>query len=103
MKSNKTGIYYLVIGMWVCTFEDIIIKLLSDKVNLFQILFIRSIMTIVFVLLYLSITKQIKLLSISNPITTTIRSLIFFIGFIKFYYAQAHIQMPVANALTLFM
>jgi hypothetical protein len=34
---------------------------------------------------------------------TTIRSLIFFIGFIMFYYAQAHIQMPVANALTLFM
>ena len=100
MKSNKTGIYYLVIGMWVCTFEDIIIKLLSDKVNLFQILFIRSIMTIVFVLLYLSITKQIKLLSISTPTMTTIRSLIFFIGFIMFYYAQA--QMPVANALILF-
>jgi drug/metabolite transporter (DMT)-like permease len=100
MKSNKTGIYYLVIGMCVFTFQDIIIKLLSDKVNLFQILFIRSIMTIVFVLIYLSITKQIKLLSISTPIMTTIRSLVFFIGFIMFYYAQA--QMPVANALTLF-
>jgi drug/metabolite transporter (DMT)-like permease len=54
----------------------------------------------VFVLIYLSITKQIKLLSISTPIMTTIRSLVFFIGFIMFYYAQA--QMPVANALTLF-
>ena len=100
MKSNKTGIYYLVIGMCVFTFQDIIIKLLSDKVNLFQILFIRSIMTIVFVLLYLTITKQTKLLSISTPIMTTIRPLIFFIGFTMFYYAQT--QMPVANALTLF-
>ena len=100
MKSNKTGIFYLVIGMWVFTFQDIIIKLLSDKVNLFQILFIRSIMTIVFVLLYLTITKQTKLISISTPIMTTIRSLIFFIGFTMFYYAQT--QMPVANALTLF-
>ena len=100
MKSNKTGIYYLVIGMCVFTFQDIIIKLLSDKVNLFQILFIRSIMTIVFVLLYLNITKQTKLLSISTPIKTTIRPLIFFIGFTMFYYAQT--QMPVANALTLF-
>jgi len=100
MKSNKTGIYYLVIGMCVFTFQDIIIKLLSDKVNLFQILFIRSIMTIVFVLLYLTITKQTKLLSIFTPIMTTIRSLIFFIGFTMFYYSQT--QMPVANALTLF-
>ena len=85
MKSNKTGIYYLVIGMCVFTFQDIIIKLLSDKVNLFQILFIRSIMTIVFVLLYLTITKQTKLLSIFTPIMTTIRSLIFFIGLTLFY------------------
>ena len=100
MKSNKTGIYYLVIGMCVFTFQDIIIKLLSDKVNLFQILFIRSIMTIVFVLLYLTITKQTKLLSIFTPIMSTIRSLIFFIGFTMFYYSQT--QMPVANALTLF-
>ena len=57
-------------------------------------------MTIVFVLLYLTITKQTKLLSIFTPIMTTIRSLIFFIGFTMFYYSQT--QMPVANALTLF-
>ena len=40
------------------------------------------------------------MLSTSNPIVITIRSLTFFVGFTLFYYAQS--QMPVANALTLF-
>ena len=98
--SNRLGIYYLVSGMFVFVFQDIIIKLLSEKVNLFQILFIRSILTITLVLLFLKISKQTKLLSTSNPIIIAIRSLTFFVGFTLFYYAQS--QMPVANALTLF-
>ena len=98
--SNRLGIYYLVSGMCVFAFQDIIIKLLSEKVNLFQILFIRSILTIALVLFFLKISKQTKLLSTSNPIVITIRSLTFFVGFTLFYYAQS--QMPVANALTLF-
>ena len=98
--SNRLGIYYLVSGMCIFVFQDIIIKLLSEKVNLFQILFIRSILTITLVLFFLKISKQTKLLSTSNPIIIAIRSLTFFVGFTLFYYAQS--QMPVANALTLF-
>mgnify|MGYP001279082246 CR=1 FL=1 len=100
MESSKKGIYLLVSGMFIFSLQDILVKLLSDNVNLFQILFVRSIIAVIIVLLYVIINKETKLLSNSNLISTIIRSLLFFIGFTLFYYAQT--QMPVANALTLF-
>ena len=79
MESRKKGIYLLVSGMFIFSLQDILVKLLSDNVNLFQILFVRSIISVIIILLYIIIKKETKLLSNSNLISTIIRSLLFFI------------------------
>ena len=84
MESSKKGIYLLVSGMFIFSLQDILVKLLSDNVNLFQILFVRSIIAVIIILLYVIINKETKLLSNSNLISTIIRSLSFFIGFTLF-------------------
>ena len=97
---GKKEIYFIVSGMFIFSLQDILVKMLSDNVNLFQVLFFRSILAIKIISFFLIIKKETTSLSSSNIISAIKKSFFFFIGYTSFYYAQT--QMPVSNALTLF-
>ncbi len=101
MNKNTRGILLVITGMTIFSVQDVLIKLLSVDASLFQILFFRSILGILFIILYLKISGQPNKFGTAYPILSTIRGLLFFFAYAAFYFAQSKI--PIANATVLFL
>ena len=101
MKEDRQGIILVVIAMTIFTFQDVLIKLLSDKVSLFQILFFRSLIGIIIIVAYLKVTRQTIKFGSAYPFLSICRGLLFFSGYSFFYFAQS--KVPLANATVIFL
>ena len=101
LESNRKGIFLVIIGMTIFSVQDVLIKLLSDELALFQILFFRSTVGIVIIIAYQKIIHEPVRLTTAYPLLTVCRGLMFFFGYSAFYFAQS--KMPIATATVLFM
>ena len=100
-NNNNRGILFVILGMTIFSGQDVLIKLLSDDISLFQIQFFRSIGGIVVIIIIQMITRQPIIFATAYPVLSTCRGLMFFIGYSAFYFAQS--KMPIANATVLFL
>ncbi len=92
----------LVIGaMTIFSVQDIIIKLLSGDISLFQILFYRSSLGILLILIFQKIIGEPIRLWTAYPGLSLYRGITFFIAYSSFYFAQS--KVPIANATVIFM
>ena len=101
LESNRKGIILVIIGMTIFSVQDVLIKLLSDELALFQILFFRSTVGIVIIIAYQKIIHEPVRLTTAYPLLTVCRGLMFFFGYSAFYFAQS--KMPIATATVLFL
>ncbi|MFT7686747.1 MAG: drug/metabolite transporter (DMT)-like permease [Candidatus Azotimanducaceae bacterium] len=83
------------------SFQDVVIKLLSEDTSLFQILFVRSMIGIFLISAFLKISGKPIKWGTAYPVMSTLRGLLFFFGYSTFYFAQSKI--PIANATVLFL
>ena len=98
--SNSTqGIFFIIIGMSVFSIQDALIKHLSESTSVFQIFFVRSIVGLLFISLYLSLTKQKIIFKSQYPVLTLIRVILFFSAFLSFYISLSSLSLAVANTL----
>ena len=100
-QQNNRGIVLVISAMTVFAVQDVIIKLLSVDVSLFQILFYRSLLGILLILSFQKFMGQPIRLWTAYPGLSLYRGVAFFFGYGTFYFAQSKI--PIANATVIFM
>ena len=100
MSSDHKGIMLIVFGMLIFSFQDALIKGLSTEASLLQIFVLRGILGILFLSVFLKITKRPISFRSKQPLIEITRSLMFPISFLCFYLAVA--AMPIAEASALF-
>ena len=100
LDNNIKAIILVVIGMFVFSIQDALIKVISGSVNIYVIYIVRSIIGLLAILIYCKL-KHIKLIFKTHyPIITTLRVSCFFLGFSLYYFSLSKISLP--EAVTLF-
>ena len=100
LDNNIKAIILVVIGMFVFSIQDALIKVISGSVNIYVIYIVRSIIGLLAILIYCKL-KDIKLIFKTHyPIITTLRVSGFFLGFSLYYFSLSKISLP--EAVTLF-
>lgn len=57
LDNNIKAIFLILIGMFVFTIQDVLIKLISDSVNIYVIYIMRSITGLCVIIIYCKIKK----------------------------------------------
>ena len=87
--------------MTILAIQDVLIKLVSDELSLFQIQFFRSTIGIAVIMGFQGIIHEPIRLTTAYPLLTVCRGLMFFFGYSAFYFAQS--KMPIATMTVLFL
>ena len=101
LTDNRKGIFFVIGAMTILAIQDILIKLVSDELSLFQIQFFRSTIGIAVIIGYQLIIHEPIRLTTAYPLLTVCRGLMFFFGYSAFYFAQS--KMPIATMTVLFL
>ena len=99
LSNNLKGIIYILFGMFIITFQDIAIKILSTNTNLFLIFLFRSVIGVIIILLFLKFTKRPIVFKTHFPLLTLARCLFLFIGFCCFFISLSVLSYPIAVTL----
>ena len=100
MSADQKGIFLIVFGMLVFSVQDALIKDLSNIASLLQIFVIRGFIGLIFLSIFLKLSKRRFSIKSKHPLIAVIRGLLFPISFLSFYLALASI--PIAEASALF-
>lgn len=98
--DDLRGVLFILAGMFLFSFQDVLIRELSDDGSLLQIISIRGVLGAVIILLFMKFTGRTINLSSSYPWLALTRVVLFFTGFLCFYFALS--WMPLAEATSLF-
>jgi S-adenosylmethionine uptake transporter len=98
--SPLKGIYYLIAGVLVFSLQDVIIKWISDKYPVHEIVLIRSCFAIIPILFIAHLEGGLYLLRTNHFVAHIIRSFLFFGAYICFYLSLA--ALPMAETVSLF-
>ena len=98
---NRKGIFFVIGAMTILAIQDVLIKLVSDELSLFQIQFFRSTIGIAVIIGYQAIIHEPIRLTTAYPLLTVCRGLMFFFGYSAFYFSQS--KMPIATMTVLFL
>jgi drug/metabolite transporter (DMT)-like permease len=101
LTDNRKGIFFVIGAMTILAIQDVLIKLVSDELSLFQIQFFRSTIGIAVIIGYQAIIHEPIRLTTAYPLLTFCRGLMFFFGYSAFYFAQS--KMPIATMTVLFL
>ncbi len=99
MSDDRRGIYFILLGMLFFSIQDVLVRQLSDYASLPQIMFIRGIVAGVILLFFLKLTKRSISFSSSYPLLAISRVLLFFTGFLCFYFALGKMELAEATSL----
>ena len=99
LSNNLKGVIYILSGMFIISFQDIAIKILSTNTNLFLIFLFRSVIGVIIILLFLKFTKRSIVFKTHFPLLTLVRCLLLFIGFSCFFISLSVLSYPIAVTL----
>jgi len=99
LSNSQKGIFLIILGMSIFSVQDVLVKYLSTSTSVFQIFFVRSIVGLLTIGLYLSITKKKIIFKSQYPLLTLIRVVLFFSAFLAFYVSLSKLSLAVANTL----
>jgi len=99
-NNNPKGIILILIGMFIVSFMDATFKYINTSVNLYEVYFVRTLISFGVIASYLKITNKPIIFTTHYPLLTSIRVILFFFGFSSFYISLT--IMPLATATALF-
>ena len=99
MSDDRRGIYLILLGMLFFSIQDVLVRQLSDYASLTQIIFIRGIFGGLILLFFLKLTKRSISFSSSYPLLAISRVILFFMGFLCFYFALGKMELAEATSL----
>ena len=101
MKNNNSkGILYILLGMMVFAVQDSLMKHIYSFVSLYEVYLVRTLVSLIIILLFLKLTKRPIVFKTQYPLLTSCRVILFFFGFSSFYISLT--VMPLATATALF-
>ena len=98
-NNNPKGIIYILLAMLVFSIQDGIMKHIYNFVALYEIYLIRTVVSFVFILIFLKLTKKPIVFKSQYPILTFFRVILFFFGFSSFYISLTVLPLGTATAL----
>ena len=98
-NNSALSIVFILLGMSIFSIQDVLIRLLSDDVSTFQILFTRSVIGTSLLAMYLKYMKIPIIFNSQYPTLTIIRTTLFLFGFALFYVGLANLSLAIATAL----
>ena len=99
MSDDRRGIYLILLGMLFFSIQDVLVRQLSDYASLTQIMFMRGIFGGLILLFFLKLTKRSISFSSSYPLLAISRVILFFMGFLCFYFALGKMELAEATSL----
>ncbi len=99
-ENTPKAIILMLLGMSVFAFQDALIKIISDKTNLFLIYFTRSLIGAILLSLFLYIKKEPIIFKTYYLKLTILRGCLFFVSFSLYYFSLT--KLSLAKAITLF-
>jgi len=99
-NNNPKGIILILIGMFIVSFMDATFKYINTSVNLYEVYFVRTLISFGVIVSYLKITNKPIIFTTHYPLLTSVRVILFFFGFSSFYISLT--IMPLATATALF-
>ncbi len=98
-NNNPKGIIFILLAMMVFSVQDGIMKHIYNFVSLYEIYLIRTVVSFIFILIFLIITKKPIIFKSQYPILTLCRVILFFFGFSSFYISLTVLPLGTATAL----
>jgi len=98
-ESNSLAILYIIAGMTVFSVQDTLVRILSSEVSILQIMFLRSVVGLSILFLYLKVKKIPIIFSSQYPVLTIIRAILFMFAFLFYYIGLAYLPYAVTTAL----
>ena len=98
-NNNPKGIIFILLGMLVFSVQDTIMKYIFNFASLYEIYLIRTLVSFIIILLFLSITKRPIIFKTQYPLLTVCRVILFFFGFSFFYISLTVLPLSTATAL----
>ena len=98
-NNNPKGIIFILLGMLAFAVQDSIMKYIYSFVSLYEVYSIRTIVSLLIILLFLKITKKPIIFKTQYPILTFCRVVLFFFGFSFFYVSLTVLPLATATAL----
>ena len=98
-NNNPKGILYILLGMMVFAVQDSIMKYIYSFVNLYEVYLVRTLVSLIIILLFLKITKRPIVFKTQYPLLTFCRVILFFFGFSSFYISLTVLPLGFATAL----
>ncbi len=98
-SNNLKAIIYILIGMTVFAVQDTLIKLIIESTNLYLIYFVRSIIGLSSIYIYLKLNNINIIYKTNYPVWTAVRTIAFFFGFSLYYFSLSKLSLPVAVTL----
>ena len=99
-NNNSKGIILILLAMMVFSVQDSIMKYIYNYVSLYEVYLVRTLVSMVIILLFLILTKKPIVFKTRYPLLTYCRVILFFFGFSSFYISLT--VMPLATATALF-
>ncbi len=101
VAGNDTfrGVIYLCAGLFIFSFQDIIVKLLSSTFPVHELVLIRGLVAAPLIFLYVHYDSGFQTLLVKRPWTHFVRSICMFGAYMAFYLALAAIPLTTAVAL----
>jgi len=91
-NNNPKGILLIFIGMLIVSFQDATFKYIYSSVSLYEVYFVRTLVSFAVIFLYLKITNKPIIFTTHYPLLTSIRVILFFFGFSSFYISLSIIK-----------
>ena len=99
-NNNPRGIVLILLAMMIFSIQDSIMKYIYNFVSLYEVYLVRTLVSLVIILLFLKLTKRPIVFKTQYPLLTSCRVILFFFGFSSFYISLT--VMPLATATALF-
>tara|TARA_B100001029_G_C15020685_1_gene430350 strand:+ start:180 stop:1127 length:948 start_codon:yes stop_codon:yes gene_type:complete len=98
-ENNSLAIFYIVAGMTVFSIQDTLVRILSSEVSILQIMFLRSVIGLSLLFIFLKFRKIPIIFSSEYPFLTIVRSILFMFAFLFYYTGLAYLPYAVTTAL----
>ena len=93
LDNNIKAVFLIIIGMFIFSIQDTLIKYISDSINIYVIYIIRSFVGLLTIIIFCKI-KKIKLIYKTHyPFITILRVTGFFFGFSLYYFSLSKISL----------
>jgi len=99
VQDDLRGILFILSGMLLFSVQDVLIRMMASEGSLIQIMVFRGLLGCLVLMMFLRLTGRSIHIGSAYPVLALIRILLFFSGFLAFYFALSGMSLAEATSL----